>query len=127
MNLQSIITISIVSVCVVVCVVMLIYALIKSIRIRKERFKRFGYHTLANRQALNTLKTKVRVSVKEGRIPSVFEELYNKLTIDSDVKSAKVLNKEVKNYREKKGYYKKHVQKDMNARIYLKGKYSNIN
>lgn len=121
MNIQTIITIIFCSACGLVCVVMLTYGFIKSTRIKRQRYKKFGYHTMTNRQQVNTLKSKVRESVRLGYIPSVFEDLYNEISIDTKVSYCKYLNKLVKKYRKKRGYYKKHVQEDMNLRTFIKG------
>jgi len=111
-------------VCGLVSLVVVIIGVFKAYKIKKERKKRFGYDTLTNKLAVNTLKTKVRNQVKLGSIPSVFEELYNGLSIDSPTKNAKFLNKLVKKYRKKKRYYLKNVQENMNCNLSIKIRYS---
>ena len=83
MNVQTISTIVVMSFSIVISVIFLIIGLVKKIKYRRRREKRLGYKTMPDKQALNTLKSKVREQVRLGYIPSVFEELYNDLTIDS--------------------------------------------
>lgn len=123
MNWQTIATFIICGVCGVLCIVMLTYGLIRWLKIRKERYKRFGYHTLTNRQKLNVLKSKAKNLVRFGYIPSVFEELYNSLTIDTNVKNAKVLNKLAHKYKRIRNYYKKHVNENVSLTVFIKNKY----
>lgn len=120
MNVQTIITIIICSICGVASVVMLSFGFIRWLINRHNRYKRFGYHTMTSKQACNTLKTKVRSEVKYGYIPSVFEELYNEVNIDTKVSYVKYLNKLVKKYHKKRGYYKKHIQEDSDLRVFIK-------
>lgn len=121
MNIQTIITIIICSICGVASIVMLSFGFIKWLINIRRRYKRFGYHTMTSKQSCNTLKTKVRSQVKYGFIPSVFEELYNEINIDTKVSYVKYLNKLVRKYRKKRGYYKKHSQEDLNLRIFIRG------
>lgn len=121
MNVQTIITIIFCSLCGVASVVMLSFGFVRWLITRHKRYKRFGYHTMTSKQSCNTLKTKVRSQVKFGYIPSVFEELYNQINIDTKVSYVKYLNKLVKRYRKKRGYYKKHVNEDANMRVLIRG------
>ena len=123
MNWQTIATFSIVGICGVLCIIMLTYGFIRWLKVRKERYKRFGYHTLTNRQKLNVLKSKAKNLVRFGYIPTVFEELYNSLTIDTNVKNAKVLNKLAKKYKKRRNYYKKHVNENVSLNVFIKNKY----
>lgn len=123
MNIQTLLTIIFCSICGVASVVMLSFGFIRWLITRHKRFKRFGYHTLTSKQAVNTLKTKARNYVTYGYLPSVFENLYASLNIDSSVKQAKYLNKLAKKYMKKRNYYKKNVNEDNRLRILLTAQY----
>lgn len=123
MNISTLLTIIICSVCGVISLVLLTYGFIRWLVTRYKRYKRFGFHTLTSKQCVNTLKTKARNFVTYGYLPSVFESLYNSLNIDSSVKQAKYLNKLAKKYKKKRGYYKKNVNEDNRLRILLTAQY----
>lgn len=123
MNWQTIATFGICGICGVLCIIMLTYGLVRWLKTRKERYKRFGYHTLTNKQKLSVLKSKAKNLVRFGYLPTVFEELYNSLTIDTNVKNAKVLNKLARKYKRKRNYYKKRVNENMSLTVFIRNKY----